>query len=884
MSSKTPMMRHYLELKQQHPDALLFYRCGDFYELFFDDAATAAAELDLVLTSRDKSSDNPVPMAGVPHHAAVNYINRLLEKGHKVAVCEQLEDPKAAKGMVRRGIVRIVTPGTTLDVESLDAEANNYLAAIWLDPTRLGEGVGLAVLDLSTGEFRLTQVSGVEELQTELVRLQPTEAILPESLKKSGIERPWSAWARPCYPNWESADAFDPTEAETRLVEHFHVESLAALGIDKLQQGARAAGALLGYVQRTQMQDASHVLSLKPYFLSDYLQLDESTKLNLELERTLIGQTKRGSLFGVLDLSRTALGARTLRRWLNYPLVQPKAIQARLARVAEYVESGVMRGDLRDILRRIGDLQRIAGRISLNQSTARDLVALASSLEAVAELRLFAQAHESTLLFQDAAGLDALDDLQTLLAEAIVDDPPATTREGGMFKKGFHAELDELVSLQTDAKQAIAALETEEKKRSGLTNLRIKYNRVFGYFIELAKSQAERAPAEWTRRQTLTNVERFITPELKEFEDKVLGAQEKRIKLEEELFEQMRREVAERFGRLMGTAEIVGRLDALSALGELAMRERYVRPEVDEDDEILIEEGRHPVIEKVNRDERFIPNDLRLDNRDHQVLLLTGPNMAGKSTVMRQAALIVILAQMGSFVPASRAKIGVVDRVFTRVGASDNLARGLSTFMVEMTETAAILERATPRSLVVLDEIGRGTSTFDGLSIAWAVAEYIHDQIGAKTLFATHYHELTELAITKARVQNYNIAVKEYRGEIIFLRKLVAGATNRSYGIQVGKLAGLPQSVVGRAKEVLKELERGEFGKNRVQEATAGATKQAATGQLSFFGPRIVEVKEPSPVEEEIEALDLDTLTPLEAMNHLWKWRERLKKEKKENS
>ncbi len=884
MSSKTPMMRHYLELKQQHPDALLFYRCGDFYELFFDDAATAAAELDLVLTSRDKSSDNPVPMAGVPHHAAVNYINRLLEKGHKVAVCEQLEDPKAAKGMVRRGIVRIVTPGTTLDVESLDAEANNYLAAIWLDPARLGEGVGLAVLDLSTGEFRLTQVSGVEELQTELVRLQPTEAILPESLKKSGIERPWSAWARSCYPNWESADAFDPTEAETRLVEHFHVESLAALGIDKLQQGARAAGALLGYVQRTQMQDASHVLSLKPYFLSDYLQLDESTKLNLELERTLIGQTKRGSLFGVLDLSRTALGARTLRRWLNYPLVQPKAIQARLARVAEYVESGVMRGDLRDILRRIGDLQRIAGRISLNQSTARDLVALASSLEAVAELRLFAQAHESTLLFQDAAGLDALDDLQTLLAEAIVDDPPATTREGGMFKKGFHAELDELVSLQTDAKQAIAALEAEEKKRSGLTNLRIKYNRVFGYFIELAKSQAERAPAEWTRRQTLTNVERFITPELKEFEDKVLGAQEKRIKLEEELFEQMRREVAERFGRLMGTAEIVGRLDALSALGELAVRERYVRPEVDEDDEILIEEGRHPVIEKVNRDERFIPNDLRLDNRDHQVLLLTGPNMAGKSTVMRQAALIVILAQMGSFVPASRAKIGVVDRVFTRVGASDNLARGLSTFMVEMTETAAILERATPRSLVVLDEIGRGTSTFDGLSIAWAVAEYIHDQIGAKTLFATHYHELTELAITKARVQNYNIAVKEYRGEIIFLRKLVAGATNRSYGIQVGKLAGLPQSVVGRAKEVLKELERGEFGKNRVQEATAGATKQAATGQLSFFGPRIVEVKEPSPVEEEIEALDLDTLTPLEAMNHLWKWRERLKKEKKENS
>ena len=636
--------------------------------------------------------------------------------------------------------------------------------------------------------------------------------------------------------------------------------------------------------KRTQMQDAAHVLSLKPYFLSDYLQLDESTKLNLELERTLIGQTKRGSLFGVLDLSRTALGARTLRRWLNYPLVDPKAIHARLARVSEYVESGVMRGDLRDILRRIGDVQRIAGRLSLNQSNARDLVALASSLEAVAELRLFAQSYENTLLFEDAAGLDALDDLQELLANAIVDEPPATTREGGMFRKGFRADLDELVELQTNAKQAIAALEAQEKKRTGLTNLRIKYNRVFGYFIELAKSQAKNAPPEWSRRQTLTNVERFITPELKEFEDKVLGAQEKRIKLEEELFEQMRQEVGGRFGRLMGTAEVVGRLDALSALAELAVRERYVRPEVDEDDEILIEEGRHPVIEKVNREERFIPNDLRLDNRDHQVLLLTGPNMAGKSTVMRQAALIVIMAQMGSFVPATRAKIGVVDRVFTRVGASDNLARGLSTFMVEMTETAAILENATPRSLVVLDEIGRGTSTFDGLSIAWAVAEYLHDEIGAKTLFATHYHELTELAITKARVQNYNIAVKEYRGEIIFLRKLVAGATNRSYGIQVGKLAGLPENVVGRAKEVLNELERGEFGKNRVQEATAGATKQAATGQLSFFGPRIIEVKEPSPIEEEIETMDLDTLTPLEAMNQLWKWRQRLKTEKKGGS
>ncbi len=876
----SPMMRHFLQVKADNPDSLILYRCGDFYETFYEDARVAARELDITLTSRDKNSESPVPMAGVPYHAANQYITRLIEKGYKVAIVEQMEDPKQAKGMVKRDVARIVTPGLVLEQENLSADENNYLVSIWPDEERSG----LAALDISTGEFRCTEVHALSDLHNELIKLTPREALLPDSAQEIELQASTSIQQSDILINRRPNIEYDLQRAEELLCRQFQTDSLKGFGVENMDSALRAAGALLSYVQDTQKQHAGHIVALLPYAIHDFMVLDETTKTNLELERTIVGNKKQGSLLGILDRCRTPLGSRTLKQWLNYPLLDLTRIKTRQNVVEELFLHGPLRDTLREMLHDVGDISRLSARITMNRSNARDLASLRDALLGLRVLHDFLETQREDLFGVFTKKIDPLPELCDELIHAIADDPPLTVREGRMFRKGYTAELDELIDLAEHGKDKILSIEAKERQATGVPSLKVRYNKVFGYYIELSKANAEKAPEYYIRKQTLTNAERFITPELKEFEDQVLHAEERRNELEYRLFELLREKVSEKSRSLTITAGAVGALDALANFAEIAAKNDYVRPEVTDGDELRIVDGRHPVVEALQKGEPFIPNDTLLDADENQLLIVTGPNMAGKSTVMRQVALIALLAQIGSFVPARQAQVGVTDRIFTRVGASDSLVRGLSTFMVEMTETSNILHNATKQSLIVLDEIGRGTSTYDGLSIAWAVAEYIHDRIGARTMFATHYHELTELARLKSGVRNMNIAVKEWEEQIIFLRKLVDGATNRSYGIQVGRLAGLPGDVVQRAKQVLENLESGGDDQNGLPVFGRHFGKGQDPNQLSLFTPRPAKEgqSQEHPILDELDRLTPDTLSPLDALNLLFDWKQRRTRESKE--
>jgi DNA mismatch repair protein MutS len=862
-SQLTPMLRQYLEIKKQHPGTMLFFRLGDFYELFFDDALLGARELEITLTARHKERGDPVPMCGVPYHAAAGYIAKLVKKGYRVAICEQTEDPKSTTKLVRREVVRVITPGTALESQLLETKQNSYLASI----CGSGEGMGIALLDLSTGEFLTTQFLGDpawERIQEQLEIFAPKEIIFPNSLsplfnharssresgKESGREsgRELGGESGVRSPNQKSgvrspesgvddrlqtldssslSDSSYIANTELALVPmddwifgYEHTEPLlrAQLGVASLDgfgMGGKvfavsAAGAAIHYVMETQKSQAMHIGEISFFEPSEYLVLDATTVNNLELVSSNDGAVSH-SLIGILDETMTGMGARLLRQWLLRPSVRPGEITTRLDAVEELKSSTIRRDQLRKMLDPMADLERLAGKVTLGRATARDLIALRQSIEAIPPLRRALADSRASLLQVITENLDDLEDVRSLVAEAIADDPPAVTNEPGMIRDGYNAELDELRNLARSGKSYIAAIEARERGRTRISSLKVKFNNVFGYFIEISNANKDRVPDNYERKQTLVNSERYTTPELKEYEAKVLGAEERIVELEIELFTQVRRRIAQEVRRIQGVARAVAILDAISSLAEVANRRNYVRPQLHEGDEIEIRAGRHPVIETTG--ERFVPNDISINNTTDRLLIITGPNMGGKSVYLKQTALIVILAQMGSFVPATSARTALVDRIFTRVGAADNLARGRSTFMVEMTETSNILNTATPRSLVLLDEVGRGTATFDGLSLAWAIAEYLHDnpKHSAKTLFATHYHEMTELAKMRPGVVNYQVAVSESKGEIVFLRKVVPGSASKSYGIEVARLAGLPMTVIERAREILSNLEQNEL-------------------------------------------------------------------------
>ncbi|HCC54654.1 MAG TPA: DNA mismatch repair protein MutS, partial [Desulfobulbaceae bacterium] len=784
----TPMMQQYLEIKAQHQDAILFYRLGDFYEMFFDDAITASKVLGITLTSRNsKDDENRVPLCGIPYHAVSSYLAKMIKAGFKVAICEQVEDPKEAKGVIRREVVRVVTPGLVTDTQLLDDKDNRYLAAI----CQKGKAWGLSLLDLSTGEFLVSEREDLPALLDELGRLSPSEILLPEEVgEDSSLPRELLAYLpQSCLTRRPSA-GFYPETARQRLLEHFQVANLAGFGCEELKAGIAAAGALLLYLQETQKTALDHIERLTPIEFDHVLLMDESSRRNLELTQTLTCGAREGSLLDTLDLCETPMGARLLKKNLLFPLQEVEAIRQRLDTVEQLYLAPHLREDLRQLLAKVYDLERLNGRVVLGTANARDLTALRLSLAQLPPLK--ERLTGANGLLASLGAVDELAELSSLLESGIREDAPVTLREGNLIKPGYNAELDELVSLLRDGKALILGLEARERTRTGISNLKVGFNRIFGYYIEISRGQLAHVPEDFIRKQTLVNAERFITPELKEFEEKVTGAQDKRLELEYRLFVAIRATVAEASSRILHAAGQLAQIDFFCCLAEAAQKYRYSKPLINAGEAIIIKEGRHPVIERALPPGRFVPNDIHLDQESEEVLIITGPNMAGKSTVLRQTALITLMAQMGSFVPAAAAEIGVVDRIFTRVGASDNLRRGQSTFMVEMNETANILNNATERSLVILDEIGRGTSTFDGLSIAWAVAEELVNKNGkgVKTIFATHYHELTELAATHNRVKNYNIAVREWNDTIIFLHKLLPGGTNRSYGIQVAALAG----------------------------------------------------------------------------------------------
>ena len=849
------MVRQYKELKAQHPGTLLFFRLGDFYELFFDDAVTGARELQITLTARHKDSSEPIPMCGVPHHSAANYIAKLVRKGYRVAICEQTEDAAKTKKLVRREVVRIVTPGTPIDPQLLEARESVFLGAVCAQ----GETVGAAFLDISTGEFRATQASGKhawERIVADIESYAPRELIFPQAL--SALVRAGFAPGRKTSPlpldggnptvregaNSEPLTQNAPSltvgslqplddwlwqteDSEALLLRQFNVRSLDGYGLAKKTEAIRAAGACLRYAQDTQRAGAAHIVDIAYFEPQDHLVLDQITVRNLELVQASGGASR--SLLDVIDETVTGMGARLLRSWLLRPSIRRGEIEARHGAVAELHASHAKRDRLRTLLKEVSDVERLVGRLNLGSATPRDLVALRRSLDQVPQIREGLAHAESSLLqvLNDAA--DELADVRALITNAIEDDPPAKVIDGGVIRTAYSAELDELRSLSRDAKQTIASMEAEERARTGVGTLRIRFNNVFGYFIEVSKANAARMPEEYERRQTLANAERFTTPALKEYEAKVLGAEERILQMESEIFSLICRQVATETSRIQSTARALASLDAVASLAETAARRRYARPVMHDGDEIEIVHGRHPVIEAFNEDP-FVPNSVYLNNSTDRLLIITGPNMGGKSTVLRQTAIICILAQAGSFVPAEKAKLPLLDRVWTRVGASDDLASGRSTFMVEMTETAAILHNATPRSLVLLDEIGRGTATFDGLSIAWAVAEYLHDSAehAAKTLFATHYHELTELAERLPGAQNYQITATEREGEVVFLHRLERGRASKSYGIEVARLAGMPPPALTRAREVLERLERYELDVFAEEEAAAESERVIA--------------------------------------------------------
>jgi len=858
MNEMTPMLRQFLDIKSVYPDSILFFRLGDFYEMFFEDAEKASRILGITLTSRGSYNGSKVPMCGVPYHSARTYIARLIEDGLKVAICEQVEDPSKAKGIVKREVVRVVTPGSVVEEAGIEGAASLYMAALSGNNNRYG----LAYVDISTGEFRVTEADEWRELVDELGRIDPAELLVPEA-DNLADNKDLSRYRVEVLKK----DKYNKETAEELLKEQLGVKSLAGFGCLELIHGIAAAGAVVHYLKETQKVNPIHIKDLITYSLGDYMFLDESSILNLELFETMRRRTHKGSLFQILDRTVTPMGSRLLKRWIGYPLVDITRIRRRLAAVANFRDDRIFREDIKEELKGIYDLERLNGRVSLGRANARDLEALKSSILRLPKIKKRLADSTSELLYDISNRMDALQDIAQIIEKAICDDPPVSLKEGGLIREGYNQELDELISITRDGKSWIAELALTEKKRTGISNLKIGYNRVFGYFIEISKGSLHLVPSDYIRKQTLANCERYINESLKEYEEKVIGAEEKKVLLEFEIFEQVREEIALENQRIKETAALIGEMDALSALAETAELFGYTCPDVNEGGVIDITDGRHPVIEQTVKDEEFVPNDIRLDDKDQQFMIITGPNMAGKSTILRQAALTVLMAQMGSFVPASKAVIGMVDRIFTRIGASDDLTKGQSTFMVEMDETANILRHATTKSLVILDEIGRGTSTYDGLSIAWAVAEALHDKddIGVRTLFATHYHELTELLATKRRAKNFNIAVKEWKDRIIFLRKLVPGGTSRSYGIQVARIAGIPEHVIKRAKEILENLEKGEIddiGMPRLARSKMTPGQQDGL-QLTLFGghdQRLVKW---------ISGVDISSMTPLEAMLEL---------------
>ena len=869
LNGLTPMMQQYVATKEQYKDCILFYRLGDFYEMFFDDAITASRELEITLTGKDCGLKERAPMCGIPYHAVEGYLNRLVSRGYKVAICEQVEDPKLAKGLVKREVIRIVTPGTNISAQGLSEERNNYLMCI----VYLSSGFGIASADISTGDFYMTEVADAKLLFDEIERFSPSEIIVNEAFGMCGVALEPIADRLHISIFTLDSHYMDEDQSIGCLKKHFRVMSLTGLGIADYPAGTMACGAILMYLYETQKNDLTNLTRLTPYRSGRSMIIDSSTNRNLELLETLREKQKKGSLLWVLDKTRTAMGARLLRSWIEQPLIDQKAIHARQDAVEELFEDMISREELREYLSAIYDMERLVTRISYKTANPRDLIAFRNSLAMLGPIRDVLKAFRKEVLGQIREDIDPLEDLHDLIDRAIIEDPPILIREGGLIKEGYNEDVDRFRKAQTDGKTWLTELEAREREKTGIKNLRIKFNKVFGYYLEVTNSFKEMVPADWTRKQTLANAERYITPELKELEDMILGAEDKLSALEYDLFCDVRDKIAAQILRIQSTAKAVAALDVLVSLAQAAQKNGYIRPQINTRGVIDIKGGRHPVVEQMNRDQMFIDNDTYLDNKQHRIAIITGPNMAGKSTYMRQTALIVLMAQIGSFVPAKSANIGIVDRIFTRVGASDDLASGQSTFMVEMNEVANILRNATSKSLLILDEIGRGTSTFDGLSIAWAVVEHISNPrlLGAKTLFATHYHELTELEGRLSNVDNYCIAVKEQGEDIIFLRKIVPGGADKSYGIQVARLAGVPEPVIARAKEIAASLsENDDEMRGRLLKAQSGRKK----GSKAEEPPASQEVQlnlfdiypEDHPVLKEISEMDISSMTPLEAL------------------
>ena len=880
MAELTPMMKQYMETKSQYQDCILFYRLGDFYEMFFDDALTASRELEITLTGKNCGQEERAPMCGVPYHAVEGYLNKLVSRGYKVAICEQTEDPKQAKGIVKREVVRIVTPGTNVDAQALDETKNNYIMCI----VYIADRYGISVADISTGEYLVTELPDSARLMDEISRFVPAEIICNEAFYMSGMDldglKDRLGITIYSLESWY----FDDSLCREKLLEHFHVSGFGGLGLEDYDCGIISAGALLQYLLETQKNSLSNLTHITPYVTGKYMLLDSATRRNLELCETLREKQKRGSLLWVLDKTKTAMGARMLRKCVEQPLIDKKEIVLRLDAVEELKNQAISREEIREYLSPVYDLERLLTKITYGTANPRDLTAFKTSLEMLPPIRYLLEEMQSDLLKEIYKDMDSLEDLCSLLKSAIRDEPPIAMKEGNIIRDGYNEEVDKLRRAKSDGKDWLAKLENEEREKTGIKNLKIKYNKVFGYYLEVTNSYKSMVPDYYTRKQTLANAERYITPELKELEDMILGAEDKLYALEYELYCGVRDQIASQVDRIQRTAKAVAWLDTFTSLALVAERNGYVRPDINEKGVIDIKDGRHPVVERMIPNGTFISNDTYLDDKKHRISVITGPNMAGKSTYMRQAALIALMAQIGSFVPAAKANIGLSDRIFTRVGASDDLASGQSTFMVEMTEVANILRNATSRSLLILDEIGRGTSTFDGLSIAWAVIEYISDSrlLGAKTLFATHYHELTELEGKISNVNNYCIAVKEKGDDIVFLRKIVKGGADKSYGIQVAKLAGVPDLVIERAKEIVEELSNEDITAkvSEIASKERAAKKKPKTrkydevdiAQMSLFDT----VKDDD-VLEELKNIDVGNMTPIDALNTIYRLQNKLK-------
>ena len=876
MSEFTPMMQQYMETKKDYPDCILFYRLGDFYEMFFEDAKTASKELEITLTGKNCGQEEKAPMCGVPYHSVESYLNKLVSRGYKVAICEQVEDPKLARGLVKREVIRIVTPGTNMDMQALDESKNNYIMCI----VCLADKFGVSIADVSTGDYFVTEVDSRRRLSDEITKFAPSEIICNESFLMSGtdMEELKHRLGITVYAleDWY----FDDELAKSTLTGHFHVKSPDGLGLADYGCGTIAAGALLKYLYETQKNSLGQICAIHPYSTGRYMIIDSSTRRNLELTETLREKHKRGSLLGVLDKTKTAMGARLLRSYVEQPLIDREEICRRQDAVCELKSRVITREELREYLNPVYDLERLITRVTYLSANPRDLIAFRSSIGMLPHICSLLEECECELLRSIRGDIDTLDELYELIGRSIMEDPPVGVRDGGLIKEGYHEDVDRYRNARTEGKTWLAELEAKEREKTGIKNLKIKYNKVFGYYLEVTNSYKNLVPDYFTRRQTLANAERYITPELKELEDMILGAEERLVTLEYDLFCEVREQIAAQVGRIQQTAKAVAALDVFASLAHVAEQNNYCRPEITTDGVIDIRDGRHPVVEKMIPNDMFIANDTCLDGKNNRIAIITGPNMAGKSTYMRQTALIVLLAQLGSYVPAASAKIGLVDRIFTRVGASDDLASGQSTFMVEMNEVANILRNATSDSLLVLDEIGRGTSTYDGLSIAWAVVEHISSPklLGARTLFATHYHELTELEGKLNNVSNYCIAVREKGDDIVFLRKIVKGGADKSYGIQVAKLAGVPDSVIARAKEIVEELIANDItGVARNISVSGRKKKKPKPDEVDLSQMTLSDTLKDDDIIGELRDMDLGNFTPIEALNRLYELQNKVK-------